>query len=172
MGCIVWLTGLSNSGKSTIARSLRYRLTLNGIPNFLLDADEIRTGLNSDLSFSKKDRDENVRRIGEVAIMLVNTDMVVIVACVSPYLLARQKIKEKTGRDRFLEVYLNAPIDICHQRDTKNLYNRALAGEIKLAGVNDVYEPPVNALEIDTSKLDIHQCTSMIMDELKKRYFC
>jgi len=173
MGCIVWLTGIPNSGKSTIARALRYSLTLSCHSCFIIDADDLRTGLNSDLGFTKEDRDENVRRLGEVAIMLVNTDLVVIVACISPYKAARQKIKEKTGRDRFLEVFLNAPIDVCRKRDKKNLFARADIGEIKLTGVNDPYEAPEgnDVLVLDTSNLDVTACISAIRDELHKRYF-
>ncbi len=144
-GATVWLTGLSGSGKSTVAAALEQRLVVQGRNAYRLDGDNLRTGLNEDLGFSRQDREENVRRAGEVACLLADAGLVAVVALISPYADARRKARrlhERAGLP-FVEVYLAAPADLCSTRDPKGLYAKAAAGEISaFTGVDDPYEVP------------------------------
>lgn len=144
-GVTVWFTGLSGSGKSTVAAALERELILAGRPAYLLDGDNLRHGLTAGLGFSREDRDENVRRIGEAALLFADAGFVALVALVSPYRTAREAVRarhEAAGL-RFVEVFVDTPIEICEQRDPKGLYEKARAGEIPLfTGVSDPYEPP------------------------------
>lgn len=141
----MWLTGLSGSGKSTVAAALEQRLVVQGRNAYRLDGDNLRTGLNEDLGFSRQDREENVRRAGEVACLLADAGLVAVVALISPYADARRKARrlhERAGLP-FVEVYLAAPADLCSTRDPKGLYAKAAAGEISaFTGVDDPYEVP------------------------------
>ncbi|MCF6192527.1 MAG: adenylyl-sulfate kinase [Candidatus Hydrothermae bacterium] len=140
-GVTIWLTGLSGAGKSTIARILEKELRARGEKVEVLDGDIIRTNLSRGLGFSKEDRDENIRRIGFVAHLLTRNGVKVIVAAISPYRAVRQEVRERIGD--FVEVYVNAPLEVCEERDVKGLYRRARAGEIKnFTGIDDPYEPP------------------------------
>ncbi len=142
-GVTIWLTGLSGAGKSTIARILEKELRERGEKVEVLDGDIIRTNLSKGLGFSKEDRDENIRRIGFVAHLLTRNGVKVIVAAISPYRAVRQEVRERIGD--FVEVYVNAPLEVCEARDVKGLYRRARAGEIKnFTGIDDPYEPPEN----------------------------
>lgn len=144
-GCTMWFTGLSASGKSTIASALEQVLVQRGVPAYRLDGDNIRFGLNNNLGFSAEDRAENIRRIGEVAKLFADGGMVTLTSFISPYAADRDKaraVHEKAGL-RFIEVFVDAPIDVCEQRDPKGLYKKARAGEIKgFTGIDDPYEAP------------------------------
>lgn len=146
LGSTVWLTGLSGSGKSTIAVALEQRLVLAGRPAFRLDGDNLRLGLNSDLGFTPQDRDENVRRAGEVACLLAEAGVIAIVPLISPYRAARERarsVHDERGIP-FIEVFVDTPIEVCEARDPKGLYARARAGELTgFTGVDDPYEPPL-----------------------------
>ena len=147
MGSTVWLTGLSGAGKSTIARSLETMLVSAGRAAYVLDGDNLRHGLSSDLGFSASDRNENVRRVGEVAALFADASVVAIVAMISPYRAARDQVRERHQSLglAFLEVFVDTPIEECRRRDPKGLYARAGAGEITgLSGVDDPYEPPLH----------------------------
>ncbi len=140
-GLAVWFTGLSGSGKTTICRSVHAELLARGIGAEVLDADDLRKNLNRDLGFSKEDRDENIRRIGFVAHLLMRKGVVALVAAISPYRSIREEVRRTIGN--FLEVYVDAPLSVCESRDPKGLYKKARAGEIRgFTGVDDPYEPP------------------------------
>jgi bifunctional enzyme CysN/CysC len=144
---ILWFTGLSGSGKSTLAQLLGHKLGALGLRTYVLDGDKIRTGLNRDLGFSHTDRTENIRRIAEVARLMADAGLIVIVAFISPYRTDRQRAREiaQTGRFPFLEIYLATPLEVCEARDPKGLYKRARAGEIaEFTGVSAPYEPPLD----------------------------
>jgi bifunctional enzyme CysN/CysC len=141
----VWLTGLSASGKSTVAAELERRIIASGKPAYLLDGDNLRHGLNADLGFSAADRAENVRRVGEIAKLFADAGVVAIVAAISPYRADRERIRAIHDQDglRFVEVFVDTPLDVCETRDPKGLYARARAGEITgFTGVDDPYEAP------------------------------
>jgi bifunctional enzyme CysN/CysC len=146
LGGTVWLTGLSGSGKSTVAVALERLLVAEGRPAYRLDGDNLRLGLNADLGFSAEDRDENVRRAGEVARLLADAGVVAIVPLISPYRLGRDRaraVHDAAGLP-FLEVFVDTPIELCEQRDPKGLYAKARAGEITgFTGIDDPYEAPV-----------------------------
>ena len=151
-GCVVWFTGLSGSGKSTLARALEERLVSSGHLVYVLDGDNIRHGLNCDLGFSPEDRNENIRRIGEVAALFRDAGIVVLTAFISPYRADRDLARQAVGEDRFLEVFVDAPLATCEERDPKGLYVKARAGEIpEFTGLTAPYEEPPNpALVVNT----------------------
>jgi len=144
-GSVIWLTGLSGSGKSTLATRLQYRLHLRGMSAFILDGDNIRHGLCSNLAFSPEDRSENIRRAGEAAKLMAEAGIIVICSLISPFRADRIRVREICGLAGipFAEVFLNTPLEICEARDVKGLYKRARAGEIKdFTGINSPYEAP------------------------------
>src|SRR5215470_15561510 len=142
-GCTVWLTGLSGSGKSTIAVDLEKRLWERGVRAYILDGDNIRHGLNKNLGFSPEDRTENIRRIGEVAKLFTEAGMVALTAFISPYRADRDQVRALMPDD-FVEVLVECPIEVCEQRDVKGLYQKARAGQIKeFTGISAPYEPPL-----------------------------
>ncbi len=144
-GATVWFTGLPASGKSTVAAALEAALVERGRAAYLLDGDNLRHGLNGDLGFTPADRAENVRRTGEVALLFADAGLVALASLVSPYAADRARVRERHEREglRFLEVYVNTPLDECERRDPKGLYARARAGELRgLTGVDDPYEAP------------------------------
>lgn len=144
-GVCVWFTGLSGSGKSSIARELERRLVDEGIQAYWLDGDNIRHGLNSDLGFSAEDRDENIRRIGEVAKLFVEAGMVTLASFISPYRETRASVREKMGEGDFVEVFVRCPLEVCEERDPKGIYEEARAGEIdNFTGISAPYEEPQN----------------------------
>ena len=145
IGKVIWLTGLSGAGKSTIAMDLERRLFDDGRQVYVLDGDIVRTGLCQDLGFSPKDRAENIRRIGEVALIMANSGLCVIVAFISPFRVDRDRVRDAMLEGCFTEVYVNAPLEVCEQRDTKGLYARAVRGEIAdFTGISSPYEPPLS----------------------------
>jgi bifunctional enzyme CysN/CysC len=144
-GATIWFTGLSGSGKSTVAVAVERQLVQAGRPAYLLDGDNLRHGLNGDLGFSAGDRDENVRRVGEVARLFADAGVVALVPLISPYRVARERaraVHEAAGLP-FFEVFVDTPLELCEQRDPKGLYKKARAGELKgFTGIDDPYEPP------------------------------
>jgi adenylyl-sulfate kinase len=142
---LIWFTGLSGSGKSTLAVQLEAQLHARGIHTFLLDGDNIRVGLNKDLQFTDEGRVENIRRIGEVAKLMLDAGMVVLSAFISPFKADRDKVREIVGAENYFEVFVDAPLELCEQRDVKGLYKLARAGEVKnFTGVDSPYEKPDN----------------------------
>jgi len=169
-GCIVWLTGLSGAGKSTIAVRLEQALYQLKRRTYILDGDNIRHGLCSDLGFSHKDRTENIRRIGEAARLFADAGIICIAAFISPYRADRDLARKIAPHGKFVEVYLNAPLEICEQRDPKGLYARARAGKLKqFTGISAPYESPLKPeIELDTNKLDVDECVGIILKRLNK----
>ncbi len=167
--CIIWLTGLSGAGKSTVANELECALLRMGHHSYLLDGDNVRHGLNKDLGFSPKDRVENIRRIGEVAKLFVDSGLIAITAFISPYQADRQMVRQLVAPDEFVEIYVKTPLAICEQRDPKGLYAKARAGLIKdFTGIDSPYEPPVNPeLEIDTDALSLEACVHKVLHYLQ-----
>jgi len=172
-GCVLWLTGLSGSGKSTIARALEARLVAGGHAAFTLDGDNLRHGINAKLGFSPEDRAENLRRAAEVAKLFADAGMLAIVSFISPYAAARDKAREIVGAERFLEIFVDAPLEICERRDPKGLYAKARAGQIAdFTGVNAPYERPESpAAIIDTGAASLEDAVRALLDLLAARGF-
>jgi adenylyl-sulfate kinase len=169
---LIWLTGLSGSGKSTIASELEARLNKDfGVHTYLLDGDNIRTGLNSDLGFSFEDREENIRRIGEVAKLMVDAGLVVITAFISPFQRDRDHVRELLPEGYFWEVFVDCPIEICEQRDPKGLYKKARAGKIaEFTGISSPYEPPQKPeFVLDSAKFTVDECVESLIEKLKNQ---
>ncbi len=167
-GCVLWFTGLSGSGKSTIANEVEYSLNKQGYHTYLLDGDNLRHGLNKDLGFSFEDRVENIRRIAEVAKLFVDAGIIVLVAFISPFKKEREKAKEIIGKENFIEIFVDTPLEECIKRDPKGLYKKALNGEIKeFTGIDSPYEPPENPdIHIKTVETDIKQSVNIILNLL------
>jgi len=170
-GCTVWLTGLSGSGKSTIAVDLEKRLCERGIRSYILDGDNIRHGLNKNLGFSPEDRTENIRRIGEVAKLFTDAGTVTLTAFISPYRADRDQVRALMKTGDFVEVYVDCPVEVCEQRDVKGLYKKARAGEIKeFTGISAPYEAPNEPeLTIRTSQQSVEQSALQILAYLEQR---
>jgi len=168
-GCVVWLTGLSGSGKSTIACVLEVKLIRSGRLTFILDGDNVRHGLNSDLGFSAQDREENIRRIGQVAALFADAGVIVVVAFISPYIKGRLAARHAAGQGRFFEVFLDTPLQACEKRDPKGLYKKARAGEIsKFTGLDAPYERPEKPeLTIDTERVTPPEAVEKIVQMLR-----
>lgn len=169
-GGIIWFTGLSGSGKSTLAKELERKLFDKGYNVFMLDADNIRDGLNSNLGFSNEDRNENIRRVGEVASLFADAGFIVLSAFISPFKEERKRALE-AHPENFHEIYLSADLDTCELRDTKGLYKKARSGEIKdFTGIDSPYEIPENSsLVIDTKNLDVDQSVDKLLDFILKK---
>lgn len=168
---LLWFTGLSGSGKSTIANVVELELHKKGIKTYTLDGDNIRKGINSDLTFSPEDRTENIRRIAEAAILMVDAGLVVLAAFVSPYKKDRDNIKKIVKDVNFVEIYINTSVEECERRDVKGLYKKARAGEIKnMTGISAPYEAPENPdIEINTEKETIEAAAQKIIDYIKPK---
>ncbi|WML31653.1 adenylyl-sulfate kinase [Neobacillus sp. OS1-32] len=169
--CVLWFTGLSGSGKSTLANAVDHALFSQGFNSYVLDGDNIRHGLNSDLGFTKEDRRENIRRIGEVARLFVDSGQIVLTAFISPFLEDRELVRKMFPKDEFIEIYLHCPIEVCETRDPKGLYKKARIGEIsEFTGISSPYEAPRQAeIVIETNKLTIEQSVKQIMLYLIER---
>ena len=170
-GCIVWLTGLSGSGKSTIAVELEKRLWDHGVRAFILDGDNVRHGLNKNLGFSPADRTENIRRIGEVAKLFTEAGMVVITAFISPYRADRDQVRVLMAQGDFIEVLVDCPLEVCEQRDVKGLYEKARAGKIpEFTGISAPYEPPLEPeLTLRTHELSVADSVARVVAFLEAR---
>ncbi len=168
---IVWFTGLSGSGKSTVAGAVEEMLHAQNIHTYLLDGDNLRMGLNSDLGFSEADRDENIRRVGQVAKLFVDAGVVVLSSFISPSAAERARVRELVSVDEFIEVFVNCPLEVCEERDVKGLYAKARAGLIEsFTGVSAPYEAPSNAeIEIDTHSLSIAESAGMVANYVLKK---
>ena len=169
--CIVWLTGLSGSGKSTIAVDLEKRLWERGVRAYILDGDNIRHGLNKNLGFSPADRTENIRRIGEVAKLFTDAGLVTLTAFISPYRDDRDQVRALVPAGDFVEVHVICPVEVCEQRDVKGLYKKARAGEIKeFTGISAPYEAPLEPeLAIDTSAQSVEASARQILQYLERK---
>lgn len=165
---VVWLCGLSGSGKTTIANSLEKRLFEMGNRTYVLDGDVTRMGINKELGFSAVDRLENVRRIAEVAKLMADAGLIVIVSLITPYEEQRKMVREILQGERLLEVFVNCDLKTCEQRDPKGLYKKARAGEIhRFTGISDPFEEPLNAnVVVDTANSDVNNCVLSIANEL------
>ena len=168
---VIWFTGLSGSGKSTIANSLEKELFKNGIQTFSLDGDNVRGGLNKGLGFSKEDRQENLRRIAEVTKLFIDAGTVVVASFISPLREDRDFIKNIVGEENFIEVFVNTSLEECERRDVKGLYKKARKGEIEnFTGISAPYEEPKNAdLEIKTEEMNVENAVYSIKTYLKKK---
>lgn len=166
---LLWFTGLSGSGKSTIANELEKALFKKGIHTYTLDGDNVRNGLNNNLNFSPDDRKENIRRIAEVANLMLDAGLVVLAAFVSPYIEDRENVRSIVGKDNFFEIFVNTPIEECERRDVKGLYAKARTGEIEnFTGVNAPYEAPINAnIEINTSNISVNESVAIILNKIE-----
>ena len=169
-GAVVWLTGLSGCGKSTVAREIEHALIENKINSYVLDGDNIRHGLNSNLGFSPDDRKENIRRIGEVARLFCETNIVTLTAFISPYRADRDLARSLVPKGQFFEVFCNASLEVCEQRDTKGLYKKARAGQIpEFTGISAPYEAPENAeLVLKSDQETVEESTRRVLDLLAK----
>lgn len=165
---LLWFTGLSGSGKSTIANAVEVALLAKGIHTYLLDGDNVRMGINSNLSFSPEDRTENIRRIAEISKLMVDAGLVVLASFVSPYREDRENVKKIVGYANFVEVFVNTPIEECERRDVKGLYKKARSGEIEnFTGVNAPYESPLAPeIEVDTTKMKVEEIVDVILKNI------
>jgi adenylylsulfate kinase len=172
-GATLWFTGLSASGKSTIAFTLEHALVQQGRLAYVLDGDNIRHGLNKNLGFSAADREENIRRIGEVAKLFADCGVITMTSFISPYRKDRDTVRalHEAGQMPFIEVHVNTPIDTCEQRDPKGLYKKARAGQLKgFTGIDDPYEAPTTPeLTIDATATSPQQATVLLLEYLQKR---
>lgn len=170
-GMILWFTGFSGSGKSTIAHTVEERLYQRGCSTLVLDGDNVRTGLCADLGFSPADRSENMRRVGELARLFIDAGMIVLIALISPFRADRQRVRERVGAQDFLEIYCRCPIEVCEARDVKGLYRRARTGEVKeYTGISSPYEEPLTpALTLDTHLHSLDECVARVMALLFQR---
>lgn len=168
-GILLWFTGLSGSGKSTVASALEQKLHSLGKITYALDGDNVRHGLNSDLGFSDKDRVENIRRIGEVSKLFVDAGIITIATFVSPFREDRQKVRELLGED-FIEIFIDCPLEVCESRDPKGIYKKARAGEIKhFTGIDSPYEEPINPeITVSTHLNTLEECVDKLMSYLEE----
>lgn len=168
---LLWFTGLSGSGKSTLAHALEDRLYQMGVRSYVLDGDNVRYGLNRDLGLSPEDRKENIRRIAEVAKLMVDAGILTFAAFIAPYRESREFIRELMGEVPYYECYVKCALDVCEQRDPKNLYRRARAGEIdNMTGISAPYEAPENAdLVIETDQCGIPDCVDQLIRFLREK---
>ena len=170
-GATVWFTGLSGSGKSTVSRALEEALVARGVHAYVLDGDNVRHGLNSDLAFSPADRTENIRRVGEVAKLFCEAGVLCLTAFISPYRADRERVRALHPEGHFLEVYVDCPLEVCEARDPKGLYKKARAGEIGLfTGISAPYEAPAAPqFVVDTAQRSIDECVSDLVSHLVGR---
>ncbi|MFP7734299.1 adenylyl-sulfate kinase [Priestia aryabhattai] len=170
---VLWFTGLSGSGKSTVANAVAKALFDKNIRNYVLDGDNVRFGLNKNLGFSAEDRTENIRRIGEVSKLFVDSGQVVLTAFISPFQEDRAQVREILEGNEFVEVYVECPLEECEKRDPKGLYKKARSGEIRdFTGIDSPYESPANPeLTINTSTQSVEECVQTVIEYLANRKF-
>jgi bifunctional enzyme CysN/CysC len=168
---VLWFTGFSASGKSTIANLVERILTSEGRHTFLLDGDDIRHGLNQDLGYTDADRVENIRRVGEVSKLLFDAGLIVIVSCISPFRAGRDAARKLVGAEHFIEIFVDTPLDVCVARDPKGLYRKAMTGEIKsFTGVDSVYEAPTRPeLVLKTTEAEATDLASEVVRYIEHR---
>ena len=171
--CIIWFTGLSGSGKSTLANALENELFKLRKHTYLLDGDNLRLGLNSDLGFSERDRIENIRRIGEVARLFVDAGIIVIAAFISPYKKGRNEVRRLVDESEFIEVYVSTPLGVCEKREQKGLYKKARAGEIaNFTGISSPFEAPENPeINIHNDQTSVEEGVQIILNYLKNNNY-
>lgn len=169
--CLLWFTGLSGSGKSTIANALDVALHNRGYHTFLLDGDNVRHGLCKDLAFSDHDREENIRRVGEVCKLFADAGLIVLSAFISPFNSDRRLVRKLFPAGEFIEVFMDAPIETCESRDPKGLYQKARSGQIKdFTGIDSPYELPAHPeLRLDTSRMSVGDCVEVLIAYLLER---
>lgn len=169
--CVLWFTGLSGAGKSTVANALERALFARGHHTYLLDGDNVRKGLNRDLGFSDADRVENIRRIGEVAKLFADAGMIIITAFISPFRADRDMVRGLMAEGEFIEVFVSTPIGICEQRDPKGMYAKARRGEIKhFTGIDSPYEAPLAPeLVLDAASHSVDACVTLLLEFLAQR---
>jgi len=168
---VLWFTGLSGSGKSTLAHAVEEELHQMGCRTFVLDGDNVRHGLSGDLSFSDKDRKENLRRIGEVSKLFIEAGTIVLAAFISPFREERRKVRSMMPHGDFIEIYIDCPIEVCESRDAKGLYQKARDGEInQFTGISSPYEPPeAQELTVNTSQEALKESATKVLNLLKER---
>ncbi|ODG91311.1 MULTISPECIES: adenylyl-sulfate kinase [Bacillaceae] len=171
--CILWFTGLSASGKSTIANEIAKALYHLNVQQYVLDGDNIRHGLNKDLGFTDFDRTENIRRIGEVAKLFVDNGQIVLTAFISPFIADRNIVRSLVEQNEFIEVYVECSVETCESRDPKGLYKKAKNGEIQnFTGISSPYEAPINPeITLNTDKQSVQECVETILEFLKSKNY-
>lgn len=165
---LIWFTGLSGSGKSTLANLVEIALHKKGFSTYTLDGDNIRQGINKNLSFTPKDRSENIRRIAEIANLMIDAGILTLASFISPYIVDRERVRQIVGVDNFIEIYVNTSLEECEKRDVKGLYKKVRDGEIKnFTGIDSPYDIPKNPnLIIDTSVYNVDDCVDMIVNKI------
>ena len=165
---LIWFTGLSGSGKSTLANSLEVYLHNQGVPTYILDGDNVRTGLNKDLDFGDESRRENIRRIGEVSNLFLDAGVLVLTAFISPFKEDRQAAKDLVGEENFIEVFVECPLEVCEERDVKGLYAKARRGEIKnFTGIDSPFEEPSNPdVKVNTAEDSLDDCVRQLINKI------
>ena len=173
-GAVIWFTGLSGSGKSTLAHAVEEALHQQGCRTFVLDGDNVRHGLCGDLGFSAKDRQENIRRIGEMAKLFMEAGIIVLTAFISPYSADRNRVRGMVGQNGFIEIYCEASVEICETRDVKGLYKKARSGEIAdFTGISSPYEAPdMPELSLNTGILSLEDCVQLVLQEISNYGIC
>ena len=168
---LIWFTGLSGSGKSTLAVALEKQLFDQGYKTYLLDGDNIRQGLNKDLTFDEEGRVENIRRIGEVANLMMDAGVIVLSAFISPFNSDRELVRNLVGKENYMEVFVDCPIEICEQRDVKGLYQKAREGQIKnFTGIDSPYETPLHPdLIIKTAEMSLQDSLDLLLEKVLPR---
>ena len=168
---LIWFTGLSGSGKSTLANLVEIALHKKGLSTYILDGDNIRQGINKDLSFTPEDRTENIRRIAEISNLMLDAGVLTLAAFISPYIKDRESVKNIVKAENFIEIYVNTSLEECERRDVKGLYEKARAGEVKnMTGISAPYEVPVNPdLEVITDGHSIEENVKTILEFLTKK---
>ena len=168
---LLWFTGLSGSGKSTLANLVEIALHRQGLSTYILDGDNIRQGINKDLSFAPEDRTENIRRIAEISNLILDAGVITLAAFVSPYIKDREEIKKVVGTENFIEIFVNTSLQECEKRDVKGLYKKARSGEIKnMTGISSLYEPPIKPdLEVITDDQTIEESIEIIINFINKK---
>lgn len=168
---LLWFTGLSGSGKSTLANLVEIALHEKGLSTYILDGDNIRKGINKDLSFAPEDRKENIRRIAEISNLMLDAGLITLAAFVSPYIKDRQEVQQIVGKDNFIEIFVNTSLEECERRDVKGLYKKARSGKIKnMTGISAPYEAPVNPdLEVITDGQSIEESIEIIINFINNK---